>query len=148
MKNRLKISGAAPYGVTLIEILVVIAIIGILAAVIVPAVMGRPDEARVVAARQDIAAIGQALELYRLDNFAYPTESQGLSALVERPSIEPLPPNWKVGGYLKKMPLDPWGRPYIYVPSSDGFGYEIISLGSDGKPGGQGVSADISSKGI
>jgi len=148
MNNRLKTASTPPYGVTLIEILVVIAIIGILAAVIVPSVMGRPDEARVVAARQDIGAIGQALELYRLDNYAYPTQSQGLAALVERPTIEPITPNWKLGGYLKKMPIDPWGRQYVYVPSPDGFSYEIISLGLDGKPGGQGVSADISSKGI
>jgi general secretion pathway protein G len=127
---------------------VVIAIIGILAAVVVPAVMNRPDEARVVAARQDIATIGQALELYRLDNYAYPTESQGLGALVAPPTVAPLAPNWKPGGYLRRSPTDPWGRPYVYRPTPDGLSYEIMSLGADGQPGGSGFAADISSKGL
>lgn len=138
----------APSGVSLIEILVVIAIIGILAAVVVPAVMSRPDEARVVAARQDIANIGQALELYRLDNYSYPTESQGLAALLAPPTIAPLAPNWKPGGYLRRSPTDPWGRPYVYRIAPDGGSYEILSYGVDGQPGGTGFAADISSKGL
>lgn len=137
-----------PLGISLIEILVVIVIIGILAAVVVPNVMSRPDEARVAAAKQDFANILQQLDIYRLDNFQYPTEAQGLAALVSPPNTEPLPPNWRPGGYLKKMPADPWGRPYIYLLRPDGLGAEIRSLGADGKPGGEGVAADLSSSGI
>ena len=95
-------------GFTLIEIMVVVVILGILAALVVPKVMSRPDEARIVAAKQDIQALGQALKLYRLDNQRYPTSEQGLQALVQKPTTAPLPPNWKPGGYLDRLPQDPW----------------------------------------
>ncbi len=100
-------------GFTLIEIMVVIAILGILAALIVPKIMSRPDEARRVAARQDIGTIMQAMKLYRLDNGRYPTQEQGLRALVEKPSTEPVPNNWKGGGYMDRVPVDPWGKASI-----------------------------------
>lgn len=144
----LSISRTRPEGISLIEILVVIVIIGVLAAVVVPNVMSRPDEARVVAAKQDFATLSQALELYRLDNFQYPTDAQGLQALVERPTVAPIPPNWRAGGYIKKAPLDPWGQAYSYQRSPDGLSFEIRSLGADGAQGGEGVAADLSSKGL
>src|SRR4051812_25734868 len=101
-------------GFTLIEIMVVIVILGILAALVVPRVLERPDEARVIAAKNDIAAVMQALKLYRLNNQRYPTTEQGLTALVARPTQPPLPPNWKPNGYLERMPKDPWGNSYQY----------------------------------
>lgn len=145
---RSKKSRSAPQGFTLIEILVVIAIIGILAAVVVPAVISRPDDARVVAAKQDLATMSAALDLYRLDNFTYPTSQQGLDALVKPPTTEPLAANWKPGGYIKRINSDPWGRPYIYTLDTDGLSFEVLSYGADGQPGGQGFAADLSSKGL
>ena len=130
-------------GFTLIEIMVVIVILGVLAALIVPRVMNRPDEARVVAARQDIASIMQALKLYRLDNQRYPTTEQGLQALVTRPTAGPPAPNWKA--YLDKMPIDPWGKPYQYLSPGIKGEIDVFSLGADGQPGGTGVDADIGS---
>ena len=102
---------AAMRGFTLIEIMVVVVILGILAAIAVPRIMDRPDVARVTKARQDIRTIESALKLYRLDNFRYPTTEQGLEALVEKPTIPPEPKNWKPGGYLERLPTDPWGEP-------------------------------------
>src|SRR5271169_2744632 len=102
-------------GFTLIEVMVVIVIIGILAALIVPKIMGRPDEARIIAAKQDIGSILQALKLYKLDNMRYPTTEQGLQALVKKPTITPIPDNWKGNGYLERLPKDPWGNPYQYL---------------------------------
>src|ERR1700712_1094599 len=99
-------------GFTLLEVMVVVVIIGILAALVVPKIISRPDEARVIAARQDIASLMQALKLYRLDNRRYPTSEQGLEALVARPAAPPVPPNWKAGGYVERLPKDPWGNPY------------------------------------
>ncbi|HEX5637028.1 MAG TPA: type II secretion system major pseudopilin GspG, partial [Gammaproteobacteria bacterium] len=99
-------------GFTLIEVMVVIVIIGILAALIVPKIMGRPDEARIIAAKQDLGSIMQALKLYRLDNMRYPTTEQGLQALVKTPVVAPIPTNWKGNGYLERLPKDPWGNPY------------------------------------
>jgi general secretion pathway protein G len=130
-------------GFTLIEIMVVIAIIGILATLIVPKIMGRPDEARAVAAKQDVGTIVQALKLYRLDIGRYPTTDQGLKALVERPTSEPVPQNWKMGGYLDSLPKDPWGNVYQYANPGTNGEIDVYSFGSDGKLGGTGLDADI-----
>jgi general secretion pathway protein G len=130
-------------GFTLIEVMVVVVILGLLAAIIVPKVMSRPDEARIVAARADIAAITQALKLYRLDNTAYPSTEQGLGALVQRPTTQPQPLNWKTGGYLDRLPKDPWGREYRYLNPGTRGEIDVFSLGADGQPGGEGNGADI-----
>ncbi|HEY1057175.1 MAG TPA: type II secretion system major pseudopilin GspG [Limnobacter sp.] len=132
-------------GFTLIEIMVVVVILGILATLVVPKIMGRPDEARVVAARQDIASIMQALNLYRLDNSRYPTTEQGLQALVQKPTTEPQPNNYKQGGYLSKVPNDPWGNPYQFLSPGLKGEVDVMSFGADGKAGGEGVNADIGS---
>jgi general secretion pathway protein G len=137
---------AAQRGFTLIEIMVVVVIIGILGAIVVPQFMSRPDQAKVTAARIDIQAISTALEMYRLDNFHYPSTQQGLDALVKRPSGTPAARSWNPQGYLKNLPVDPWGGPYQYlnpgVRSADG-GFDLYSLGSDGMAGGEGHAADI-----
>jgi general secretion pathway protein G len=130
-------------GFTLIEVMIVIVILGVLAALIVPKIMGRPDEARVVAARQDIATVMQALKLYRLDNRRYPTQDQGLAALVVKPATDPVPDNWK--SYIEKLPSDPWGNPYQYLNPGLHGEIDVFSYGGDGKPGGEGVDADIGS---
>ena len=132
-------------GFTLIEILVVITILGILAALIVPRVMDRPDQARATAARADIAAIMGALKLYRLDNGMYPTTEQGLAALVKKPDRGEIPRNWKAGGYLDKLPVDPWGTDYQYLNPGIRGEVDVFSLGKDRKPGGEGLDADIGS---
>jgi general secretion pathway protein G len=134
-----------PNGLTLIEIMVVIVILGVLAALVVPRVLERPDEARAVAAKSDIAAIMAALKLYRLDNQRYPTSEQGLNALVAKPDAPPAPPNWKPGGYLEKLPKDPWGSPYQYLNPGLKGEIDVYSLGADRQPGGTGVDADIGS---
>ena len=137
-KKRLRDSG-----VTLIEMMVVLVIIGIVAALVVPNVIGRPDEARVAVAGADLRAVAASLEMYRLDNRTYPTTEQGLSALTQRPTSQPVPVNWVEGGYLPTPPVDPWGNPYIYrSPAEDG-PYDLISNGADGAPGGEGPDADI-----
>ena len=133
-------------GFTLIEIMVVIVILGVLAALVVPRVMSRPDEARVVAARQDVAAIMQALKLYRLDNQRYPTTEQGLQALVARPSGGPPANNWKQ--YLDRLPTDPWGKPYQFLNPGLRGEIDVFSLGADGAPGGTGTDADVGSWGL
>lgn len=135
----------AARGFTLIEIMVVVAILGILAALVVPKIMGRPDEARIVAAKQDIAAIKQALNLYRLDNVRYPTTEQGLQALVEKPASGPIPGNWKRGGYLERLPNDPWGAPYQYLNPGLRGEIDVFSLGADSAAGGEGNNKDIGS---
>jgi general secretion pathway protein G len=135
----------AARGFTLIEVMVVVAILGILAALIVPKLVGRSDEARVVAAKQDIGTLMQALKLYRLDNQRYPSGVQGLNALVQKPTTDPLPPNWKDGGYLDKLPNDPWGHPYQYLNPGVHGEIDVFSYGADGQPGGTGIDADIGS---
>lgn len=131
-------------GFTLIEIMVVVVILGILASVVVPRIMDNPDKARVSKAKQDIRALESALDIYRLDNFDYPTTDQGLEALIQQPSDGA--PNWKNGGYVKKLNKDPWGRDYQYLrQGATADGIEIFSLGADGAPGGEGPNADISS---
>ena len=123
--------------------MVVVVILGILAALIVPKIMSRPDEARIAAAKQDIATLAQALRLYKLDNLAYPTTDQGLQALVSKPATAPLPTNWKTGGYLERLPKDPWGRDYRYLNPGRRGEIDVYSLGADGEPGGEGNDADI-----
>jgi general secretion pathway protein G len=130
-------------GFTLIEIMVVVVILGILAALVVPKIMSRPDEARIIAAKQDIASISQALKLYRLDNGRYPTTEQGIAALVAKPTAEPVPNTWKAGGYLERLPNDPWGHPYQYLNPGVRGEIDIFSFGADGQPGGTGNDADI-----
>ncbi len=130
-------------GFTLVEVMVVVVILAVLAALIVPRVVGRTDEARVVAAKQDIASIMQSLKLYRIDNSRYPTGDQGLEALVTRPTLAPQPNNWK--SYLDKLPKDPWGRTYLYLNPGVHGEIDVFSLGADGQPGGDGPDADIGS---
>ncbi len=125
--------------------MVVIVILGILAALVVPRVLERPDEARAVAARNDVAAIMQALKLYRLDNQRYPTAEQGLAALVTRPTAGPPAMNWKPNGYLERLPNDPWGHPYQYLNPGLRGEIDVFSLGADGQPGGSGADADVGS---
>ena len=134
-------------GFTFIEIMVVVAILAILAALVVPRIMGRTDDAKRTAAKVQIRNIEGALQLYKLDNGVYPTTEQGLKALIEKPSVGVVPKKWKIGGYLPKLPEDPWGNPYKYVsPVQRGdqkIDYEVTSLGTDGEVGGEGVNADI-----
>lgn len=130
-------------GFTLIEIMVVVVILGILAAVVVPKIMDNPDKARVAKAKQDIRAIGGALDLYKLDNYNYPSTDQGLEALVSKPSGEPEARNWKQGGYLDRMPKDPWGDEYHYLSPGSHGEVDIFSYGADHRPGGEGFNADI-----
>lgn len=129
-------------GLTLIEMIVVLAIIAVVALMIVPNVIGRPDQARVTTTKSDMASIAGALKMYRLDNGDYPTTTQGLKALVEKPSSPPVPTAFPAGGYLEgKSPVDAWGHDYVY--ESNGGSFTLKSLGKDGKPGGEGVDADI-----
>ena len=123
--------------------MVVVVILGILAALIVPKVISRPDEARITAAKQDVATLVQALKLYKLDNFAYPSTDQGLQALVVKPAATPIPANWKTGGYVERLPKDPWGREYRYLNPGRRGEIDVYSLGADGEPGGEGNDADI-----
>lgn len=130
-------------GFTLIEIMVVVVILGILAAIVVPRIMSRPDEARMVKAQQDIRALSAALDLYRLDNFRYPSTDQGLEALVERPIDLADGAKWREGGYLAKLPTDPWGNPYNYLIPGQNAEYDLYSLGADGVLGGEAANKDI-----
>lgn len=120
-------------GFTLIEVMVVVVILGILAAIVVPRIMDRPDEARITKARQDIRALEAALNLYRLDNYTYPTTDQGIEALTQKPVPEP--PRWKEGGYVDRLPMDPWQRPYQYLSPGSRGAIDIYSMGPDGQPG-------------
>lgn len=130
-------------GFTLIEIMVVVVILGILAALVVPQVMSRPDQAKVTVAKGDIKAISAALDMYKLDNFAYPGTQQGLEALVKKPSGNPQPRNWNKDGYLKSLPVDPWGNPYQFLSPGAKGAFDLYSLGADGKEGGTDSDADI-----
>ncbi len=130
-------------GFTLIEVMVVVVILAILAAMIVPRIMHRPAEAQAVSAKQDVIAIENALELYKLDNGFYPSAEQGLQALVTKSIIDPLPSNWETGGYLKNLPKDPWGHPYHYDNPGQHGDVDIYSYGPTNKPGGTGVNATI-----
>lgn len=131
-------------GFTLIEIMVVLAILAGLVAMVAPNIIGEAGAARVKTAKAEMSNISQALDMYKLDNFTYPSTAQGLEALVSKPSGSPEPKNYKANGYMKKLPIDPWGNPYIY--SSKQGQFEIISLGSDGEEGGSDDATDISSK--
>ncbi len=130
-------------GFTLIELMVVLVIIGVLAALIVPNVLDRADDARVTAAKTDVGNLMQALKLYKLDNQRYPSGAQGLQALVTKPTVDPVPANWKP--YLDKLPADPWGGAYQYLNPGIKAEVDVLSLGADGKPGGEGKDADIGS---
>ncbi|HEX6412716.1 MAG TPA: type II secretion system major pseudopilin GspG [Burkholderiales bacterium] len=134
----------SPRGFTLVEIMVVVVIIGILAVLVVPRVVGRSDDARIAAAKHDVATIQQSLKLYRLDNGRYPTSEQGLQALVAKPQSAPVPTNWRQ--YLDKLPKDPWGKEYQYLNPGVHGEVDVFSLGADGAPGGSGgADADIGS---
>ncbi|GAB0056243.1 Type II secretion system protein G [Candidatus Magnetaquicoccaceae bacterium FCR-1] len=130
-------------GFTLIEIMVVVVILAVLATLVAPKIMSRPGEARLVKAKQDILALEAALNLYKLDNHIYPTTDQGLDALVKKPTQEPLPPNWREGGYLARPPKDPWGRAYLYLRPGAHGEFDLYTLGADGVEGGEDVNADI-----
>ena len=131
-------------GFTLIEIMVVVVILAILGTLVAPQILGRIDEARVTKAKNDLRLYESALDLYRMDNFRYPTTEQGLDALVHRPN-DPNLKNYRPEGYVKQLQKDPWGHDYLYVsPGSNGTPYDLLSLGADGQPGGNGLDADIS----
>ncbi len=130
-------------GFTLIEVMVVVVILGILAAFIVPKIIGRPDEAKVAKVKSDVQALQTAMDLYRLDNGRYPTTEQGLRALVEKPSSDPIPTGWRTGGYIQKLNDDPWGRVYLYTNPGEHGEIDIFSYGAEGKPGGEGISSTI-----
>ena len=131
-------------GFTLVEIMVVVIIIGLLAGIVVPNVMDNLDKANVQKARADFSSLQTALKLYRIDNFTYPTTEQGLEALVTKPSIAPIPRNYKASGYIDSLNKDPWGNDYQYMSPGEGHEYDIYSLGADGVSGGEGQNADIS----
>ena len=138
-------SNSCSRGFTLVEVLVVLVIIGLLASIVAPNILDSADKARVQKVHADFKSIETALKIYRLDNFNYPTSEQGLEALVSKPAIDPIPANWKKSGYLDELPVDPWGRPYLYLsPSEYGDGaYDIYTLGADGVNGGEDQNADI-----
>jgi len=143
MKSKPYVASANLRGFTLIEIMVVVVIIGLLAAVVVPQFLGRVDDAQKAKAKQDIQAIETALTMFKLDNFSYPSSEMGLRALVEKPTDGAIR-NWREGGYLKRLNKDPWGNDYQYArPGSRGGDYEIYTLGADGQPDGEGNNADI-----
>jgi general secretion pathway protein G len=131
-------------GFSLVEILVVLVIMGLLVSIVAPNVMDRADSARIQKVQADFKAIQTALKLYRIDNYMYPTSEQGLEAMVTRPTMAPVPRNWRNSGYLDSLPVDPWGRPYLYLSPGESHEYDIYTLGADGVTGGEGQNADIS----
>lgn len=131
-------------GFTLIEILVVLVILATLVAAVAPNILGRTDEAKITVAKSDLKSISNALDLYKLDNFTYPTTEQGLEALVSKPTGFPEPKNWNKDGYLPKLPKDPWGNPYQLLSPADSKPYDVYTLGADGREGGEEEAADIS----
>ncbi len=133
-------------GLTLVEMIVVLAIIALVAVMIVPNVIGRPDQARVTVAKTDLKTIAAALRMYRLDNGDYPSTDQGLGALVERPTTQPQPANWNSEGYLPEEPRDPWGREYVYRSPGRSGGFDLMSYGKDGEAGGEGLDADLTDR--
>jgi general secretion pathway protein G len=143
MQLNRSIRSTRPDGFTLIEVLVVVVILGILAAVVVPRIMDQPDKAAVVRAKQDVQSLVTTLNIYKLDNFNYPSTQQGLEALVQRPTGAPDAPNWKEGGYLDRLPRDPWGNPYEYLSPGRNGEFDVYTLGKDGQPGGDGFNADV-----
>ncbi|WP_373019686.1 type II secretion system major pseudopilin GspG [Thiomicrorhabdus sp.] len=136
-----KRNSAVQKGFTLIELMVVVVILAVLAAFVAPKLMDRPDEARIVKAKQDISSISSALKLYKLDNYVYPTTDQGIEALVKQPTTEPQPKHWKQ--YLEQMPMDPWGNPYLYLSPGEHGDFDLFTYGADGQDGGDGVNATI-----
>jgi general secretion pathway protein G len=132
-------------GFTLLEVMVVVVILGILAVMVVPKIISRPDEARIIAAKQDVASLMQMLKLYRLDNQRYPKTEQGLQALVTKPVDPPVPLNWKTGGYIERLPKDPWGNSYQYLNPGIRGEIDVFSFGADGAVGGEGNDTDIGS---
>lgn len=130
-------------GFSLVEILVVLVIMGLLISVVAPTVLNRADDARIQKVHADFKAIETSLKIYRLDNYVYPTTEQGLEALVERSALDPEPRNFKEGGYLPELPIDPWGRPYLYLSPGENSEIDLYSLGADGLSGGDGQNADI-----
>ena len=142
MKNSVKLK-TGQGGFSLVEILVVLVIMGLLISVVAPTVLNRADEARVQKVQADFKSIETALKIYRLDNYVYPTTEQGLEALVEASSLDPEPRNFKAGGYLQEVPMDPWGRPYLYLSPGEHGEVDLYTLGADGLSGGEGQNADI-----
>ena len=131
-------------GFTLLEIMVVVVILGILATMVAPQILGRADDARITKAKADIVSLEAALDLYQLDNYVYPTTEQGLEGLASKPSASPEPRNYKQGGYIKSLPKDPWGREYLFLnPGIKGGAYDIYTFGADGEEGGNSANADI-----
>lgn len=139
----MKVAVTKQAGFTLIEIMVVVIILGVLGALVIPKIMNKPDQARIVAAQADIRNIASTLDMYKLDNFSYPSTSQGLQALVTKPSGTPEAKNWNPDGYLSKLPKDPWGNPYQYISPGAHGAFDLYSWGADGKEGGQDKDADI-----
>ena len=144
-ERRRRLSRRRP-GLTLVEMIVVLAIIAVVAVLIVPNVIGRPDQARVTVAKTDLKTVATALRMYRLDNGDYPTTEQGLRALVERPTAPPAPVAYPAEPYLDDLPQDPWGRDYVYRSPGQSGAYDLLSLGKDGEEGGEGVDADLTDK--
>lgn len=130
-------------GFTLIEIMVVVVILGLLATLVLPRVIGRQEEAFVAKAKSDISALSAAIKLYKLDNFNYPSTEQGLEALVKKPEGDPEPKHWKKGGYIERLPKDPWGSPYQYLYPGEKMEFDLWSLGADGQTGGKDTAADV-----